>query len=179
MSRIPLPGPDETPAASRPLLEAVARQIGSVPNLFRLVALTPAGLDGMLALSGALARTLDAALRERIALAVAQVNGCDYCLSAHAYLGGKLAGLSAEEIAANRRGRSLDARADAAVGFAAQVAERRGQVTDDAVALVKAAGFSDAEIVEIVLLVALNGLTNLVNNVARTPVDFPPLRATA
>lgn len=179
MSRISLPGPEETPAASRPLLDGLARKLGSVPNLYRLLALSPAGLEGVLGLGGALSRTLDGPLRERIAIAVAQVNGCDYCLSAHAYLGAKLAGLAPEEIAANRHGHSLDARADTAVSFAARVAQHRGQVTNEEVAQVIAAGFTETEVLEIVLQVALNGLTNLVNNVARTPVDFPPLAAKA
>ncbi|RVT92126.1 carboxymuconolactone decarboxylase family protein [Rhodovarius crocodyli] len=179
MSRIPLPGPEDTPAASRPLLDGLARKLGSVPNLYRLLALSPAGLEAALGLSGALSRTLDAPLRERIAIAVAQVNGCEYCLSAHAYLGARLAGLPPEEIAANRLGHSLEARADAAVTFAARVAQHRGQITNEELAQVKAAGFTDAEVLEIVLTVALNGLTNLVNNVARTPVDFPPAPAQA
>ena len=77
-----------TPAASQPLLEAVVKQLGSAPNLFRLVATSPQALEGYLALSGALGQgALPAATRERIALAIAEVNGCDYCLSAHTYLG--------------------------------------------------------------------------------------------
>ena len=87
MSRIAIPTPENAPAASQPLLEGVRKALGVVPNLFRLIAQSPAALTGFAGLQGALAKTLDVKTRERIALAVAQANGCDYCLSAHAYLG--------------------------------------------------------------------------------------------
>jgi uncharacterized peroxidase-related enzyme len=165
---------DTAPAAAQPLLKAVETQIGSVPNLFRTVASSPAALEGYLGMSGALAKgRLPAATRERIALAVAQLNGCDYCLAAHSYLGIHLARLDAAEIEANRRGRSHDATARAAVQFAVAVASHRGQVADADLAAVRAAGYDDAQIVEIVQHVALNVWTNYLNNVARTEVDFP------
>ena len=179
MNRFTIPTRDEAPAASQPLLDAVGAQLGTIPNLFRLVALSPAALQGFVALNGALGKTLDVKTRERIALAVAQVNECDYCLSAHSYLGLNLAKLDEAEIAANRQGHSHDARADAAVAFAKKVAEERGKVSDADLAAVKLVGFSEAQIVEIVVTVALNVLTNLVNNVALTPIDFPAVRAPA
>lgn len=181
MSRIPTPAAiDAAPEASRPLLEAVKKQLGSVPNLFRIVANSPAALEGYLGLNGALAKgALDARTRERIALAVAEINGCSYCLSAHTYLGKNLAKLDDAEIAANRAGGSHDAKADAAVRFAASVARNRGQVSDAEVQAVKAAGYSDAQLVEIVAHVALNTLTNYVNEVLGTEIDFPVVRAQA
>ena len=119
MSRIPTPATIEAaPEASRPLLEAVKKQLGSVPNLFRLVSNSPAGLEGYLSLNGALAKgALDAKTRERIALAVAEINGCGYCLAAHSYLGKHVAKLDDGEIAANRAGGSHDAKAEVAVAF--------------------------------------------------------------
>lgn len=176
MSRIAIPAREDALDATRPLLDAVEKQLGVVPNLFRLVGLSPAALTGMLGLSGALARTLDVKTRERIALAVAQVNGCDYCLSAHTYLGLNLAKIDGAEIALNRAGASSDPRAHAAVRFAARVAELRGKVPDADLEAVKAAGFTDAQIIEIVALVAENVLTNFVNNVAETDIDFPVVR---
>lgn len=106
MSRIPTPSTIEaSPALAQPLLAAVHKQLGSVPNLFRIVGNSPAALEGYLSLSGALGKgTLDARTRERIALAVAEVNGCGYCLAAHTYLATNLAKLDATEIAANRDG---------------------------------------------------------------------------
>ncbi len=177
MSRITIPSREEAPAASQPILDAVNKQLGIVPALFRLAAISPAALAGMTSLSGALSKALDVKTRERIALAVAQVNGCDYCLSAHTYLGLNLARMSSEEIALNRKGASSDAKADAAVRFAAKVALSRGKVSDAEIAAVKLAGFSDAQVVEIVALVAENFLTNLLNNVAETEIDFPVVRA--
>ncbi len=181
MSRIPTPATiDAAPEAARPLLEAVKRQLGSAPNLFRIVSNSPAALEGYLGLNGALAKgALDARTRERIALAVAEINGCDYCLSAHSYLAAKIAKLDAAEIAANREGRSHDLKADAAVKFAARVARERGHVAEAEVAALKAAGYNDAQVVEIVAHVALNTLTNYLNEVLGTEIDFPVVRRAA
>jgi AhpD family alkylhydroperoxidase len=108
MSRITIPASIEAaPAASQPLLNAVKQQLGSAPNLFRLVATSPAALEGYLGMSGALGKgSLPAGTRERIALAVAEINRCDYCLSAHTYLAKNLAKLDDTEITANRLQRS-------------------------------------------------------------------------
>ena len=179
MSRLTIPTVEAAPAASQPLLAAVNAQLGVVPNLFRLVGTSPAALQGLLGLSGALGKTLDARTRERIALATAQVNGCDYCLSAHSYLATNLAKLSDAEITLNRNGHSGDAKADAAVVFAAKVARSKGKISDGDVAAVKLAGFSEAQVIEIVANVALNVFTNFVNNVAETEIDFPVVRAEA
>lgn len=181
MSRLATPATvDATPAASRPLLDAVHKQLGSVPNLFRVVAASPAALEGYLGMSGALAKgRLPAPTRERIALAVAQLNDCGYCLSAHSYLGKNLARLSEAEISANRRGRSLDVQADAAVQFAVQVARARGHVSDADLQAVRDAGYDEAQIIEIVQHVALNTWTNYLNSVAQTDIDFPVAQALA
>ena len=179
MTRIAIPATIESaPIASQPMLEAVKKQLGLVPNLFRLVATSPAALEGYLGMSGALGKgALPAPTRERIALAVAQINGCSYCLSAHTYLGKNVAKLDDAEIAANRAGASNDAKADAAVRFAAKVTELRGKVSAEDVLAVKNAGYSDAQIVEIVQHVALNTWTNYINEVAKTEVDFPVVDA--
>ena len=179
MSRIPTPATvADAPAASQPLLNAVKAQLGVVPNMFRLISTSPQALEGYLGLSGALGHgALPAATRERIALAVAEVNGCDYCLSAHTYLGKNLAKLDDAEIAANRAGASNDPKADAAVRFAAKVTRARGHVSEGELAAVKLAGYSDAQIIEIVQHVALNTWTNYVNEVFKTDIDFPVVAA--
>jgi uncharacterized peroxidase-related enzyme len=181
MSRLFTPASIEaSPAASHPLLEAVKKQLGVVPNLFRLVGNSPAALEGFLGLSGALAKgALEAPTRGRIALAVAEINGCDYCLSAHSYLGKNLVKLSDAEMAVNRNGGSTDPKADAAVRFAVKLVNARGHVADADIKAVKDAGYSDAQIIEIVLHVALNTLTNYVNVVAKTEIDFPVVTAKA
>jgi uncharacterized peroxidase-related enzyme len=174
MTRIAIPAAEQTPSASRPLLDAVHKQLGVVPNLMKTLGNSPAALGGYLGLNAALGKgAIGAKTGERIALAIAEFNRCGYCLAAHTYLGKNLAKLDDAEIATNRNGTSHDEKADAAVRFAVNVAQERGHVADAAVQAVKAAGFSDAEVVEIVLHVALNTLTNYVNSVAQTEIDFP------
>ena len=179
MSRIPTPASiDAAPTASHPLLEGVKKQLGVVPNMFRLIANSPAALKGYVGLSDALNRgTLPAATRERIALAVAEVNGCSYCLSAHTYLGKNFAKLDDAEISANRQGASNDPKADAAVRFAVELVRERGHVGEEGLRAVKAAGYDDAQVIEIVLHVALNTWTNFINVVGATDIDFPVVTA--
>jgi uncharacterized peroxidase-related enzyme len=179
MSRIPTPATiEDAPAASQPMLQAVHKQLGVVPNLFRLVSTSPAALEGYLGMSGALGKgRLPAQTRERIALAVAEINGCDYCLSAHTYLGRNLAKLDDAEITANRNGASNDPKADAAVRFAATIVRERGHVGEDDLRAVKLAGYSDEQVIEIVLHVALNTFTNYVNETFKTDIDFPVITA--
>jgi uncharacterized peroxidase-related enzyme len=179
MARITTPATiASAPVSAQPLLEAVNRQLGVVPNLFRLVSNSPAALEGYLGLSGALSKgTLPAATRERIALAVAQVNGCDYCLSAHTYLGKNVARLDEQEMLANRDGRSNDPKADAAIRFAAKVARERGHVSESDLRSVRESGYDDAQIIEIVQHVALNVWTNYINVVADTDIDFPVVKS--
>jgi len=178
MSRLSIPIFDTAPEASKLLLAAVHQQLGVIPNLMKLVGHSPSALEGYLSLNGALAKgNLDAKLRERIALAIAEYNGCDYCLSAHDYLGRNVAKLSGEEIDAARDGRSGDARAHAALQFARRVAASRGRVSDADLASLRAADFDEGSVIEIVVAVALNVLTNYVNNVAQTDIDFPKVSA--
>lgn len=180
MSRIPYPiNIAAAPDASQPLLQAVEKQLGSVPNLFRLASVSPTALEGYLGLSGALGKgRLPAATRERVALAVAQANGCNYCLSAHTYLGKNLAKLDEAEIAANRAGRSNDAKADAAVRFAVKMVGARGRVAVEDLRDVREAGYDDGQIIEIVQHVALNVWTNYLNELAQTEIDFPVVDST-
>jgi len=177
MTRIAIPSLDNAPEASKPTLDAVHKQLGSVPNLFRLIALSPAALTAYASANAALAKTLDLKTRERIALAVSQVNGCDYCLSAHSYIGLNMAKITPEEIALARQGSSGDPKAHAAVEFARKVTEQRGHVGEQDLAIVRMAGFSDAEVVEIVALVAETSFTNYLNEVAKTEIDFPVVHA--
>lgn len=178
MSRISIPTVEQSAEASKPLLAAVQKSLGVTPNLMKLVGHSPAALEGYLALSGATGKgKLSAQLRERIALAIAEYNGCDYCLSAHDYLGQNVAKLSRAELDAARDGHSEDAQVEAALRFALQVAQTRGRVSDADLATLRLAGFDEASVIEIVVNVALNVLTNYVNNVARTDIDFPQVTA--
>ena len=178
MSRLTIPTVDNAPEAAKPLFAAVKKQLGVVPNLMKMVGHSPAALEGYLSLNGALAKgKLGVKLRESIALTVGEYNGCDYCLSAHDYLGRHVAKLNDGEIDAARDGSAADARTDAALHFARRVAESRGRVSDTEIAALRNAGFDEGSVIEIVVNVALNVLTNYVNNVAQTDIDFPKVSA--
>ncbi len=181
MSRIPTPATIEAaPDASRPVLEAVQKQLGRLPNIFRIVSNSPTALNAYVGLNGALQKgALPQATRERIALALAEVNGCDYCLAAHTFFGKTFSKLDDGEIVENRRGGSSDAKAAAAVAFAVKLAKTRGGVTSEDIESVRAAGYSDGQILEIFAHVALNSFTNYVNKALGTEIDFPPVNRLA
>lgn len=179
MSRLTIPTRESAPAGSQKLLDAVERQLGVVPNLFRLVGQSPAALEGLLSLNAALAPSFDVATRERVALAVAQLNACDYCLSAHTYLGLNVAKLDEQELSRNRAMRSSDPKVQAALRFVEKVVLLRGAVTNADIRDARQAGYTEAQIVELVGLVALNTFMNYTNNVARTDIDFPVVQASA
>lgn len=180
MSRIPTLETEAAPETSKPLLEGVNKQLGAVPNMFRILANSSDVLGGHLALSGALnGGKLDAATRERIALAVAEINGCDYCLSAHSYIGKAFKLLDDAEIEAARHGSSKDAKAEAALALAIELVKNRGKIGDGQISAAKLAGHSDAEILEIIAHVAVNTFTNYVNSALDTEIDFPRLETRA
>lgn len=155
------------------ILDAVQSKMGMVPNLISTMATSPAVANAYLAFSEAMGSgALSGRLREQLALATGQSNGCDYCVAAHTLLGSK-AGLSATEVENARRGHSDNARENAALTFAVKVVQERGNVTDQDVASLREAGFADGEISEIVGNVALNLFTNYFNHVAATDIDFP------
>jgi uncharacterized peroxidase-related enzyme len=158
------------------LFTAVKGKLGFVPNLMRVLGNSPASLEGYLNFSGALAGgVLAPKLREQIALAVAEINGCGYCLSAHTLLGGK-AGLGAEEILSARKSVATESKSDAALKLARAVTLQRGMIADTDLQAARTASLSDAEIIEVVQHVALNILTNYTNNVAQTVIDFPEVK---
>lgn len=173
MQRIAAIHPAEASGKARQLLDGVQAKLGITPNLMKTLASSPAALEAYLHFSSSLATgKLDAKFREQIALTVAQANSCQYCLSAHSAIG-KMAGLSPNDILAAREAHSPDARRDAGLRFAQQIVVQRGELSDLAVAQVKAAGYADAEITEIIANVAVNIFTNYFNHIAGTEVDFP------
>ena len=173
MSRFHLVEPSTASGKAKELLDAVKGKLGIVPNMTKVMANSPAVLEGYVGFSGALGKgLLDAKTRERLALVAAQENRCDYCLSAHAAIG-KMVGLEPEQIAESRRGNGGSDRATAALTFAKRVLETRGQVNETDLTAVRGAGFSDAQIVEIIAHVALNVLTNYLNIASDVEIDFP------
>jgi uncharacterized peroxidase-related enzyme len=176
MPRVNLVDPGTATGDARPLLDEIKGAFGSVPNMFRAVANSPAALKDMWAAFGALgAGKIGANLGEKIAVAVADRDACSYCLAAHTMLG-KKPGASGEEMAEAQAGRASDPKTAAALAFALKLVENRGQVTDDDLQALHAARHDDGQNVEIIAHVALNLFTNYVNVALDVPLDFPSVR---
>lgn len=175
MARVPAIDPQTATGEAKQLLDAVQNGLGTVPNFIRILANSPAALTAFLGIHGiAGAGVLDPKTRERIALAVAEQNACQYCVSAHTAIGRKV-GLDNQEMLANRVGRSSEAKAEAALSFARTLVEHTGQVSNAEFAAVRAAGHTDAEIVEIITHVAMNIFTNLLGKATQVEIDFPKI----
>jgi uncharacterized peroxidase-related enzyme len=176
MNRITQLDPAQATGKTKQLFDVVQAEFGIVPNLFRVLGNAPAALEGYLNFSGALAEgSLSAEVREQIALTVAESNMCSYCLSAHAFVSGR-AGLTGKEIADARHAIASTAKIDAILKLARNIVVQRGEIGDPDLEHAHACGLTDSEIVETVANVALNILTNYVNHVARTLVDFPEVK---
>lgn len=173
MPRIQPIDPATATGAVAAQLDGTRKSLGSIPNMFTTAAQSAATITALNGLFGALGKgALDGKTRERIAIAVAQTNGCEYCLSAHTALGSGH-GLSAAELSSAKHGQSTDAKAEATMALALAIVSTRGMIGDAALSSARLAGLTDGEIVEVVANVALNIFTNYMNNVAQTDVDFP------
>ena len=173
MPRIAPIDPAAAEGRQKELLDVVRRTLGRTPNMTKAMARSTV-LEGWLNLGRALRKgSINAVDGERIALAVAQANGCSYCLSAHTYSSANVAKLDEAEIERARRFESDDPKAAAILAFAEAVVRAKGAVGDDDVEAAREAGLSDAELSEIVGHVALNTLTNYFNNAFDTEIDFP------
>ncbi|AZV27823.1 alkylhydroperoxidase [Pseudomonas syringae] len=172
MSRIAPLSLETATDATRPTLEGVQKKIGFLPNLFTTLATAPVALDAYVQISATLGKTsLSAKEKEAVYLATSQVNGCDYCLAAHTLFASK-AGLAAEEIIEARHGRL-----NAFATLAHQLTETRGHLSNEQIAAARAAGIDDKKIIEVIAVVAAQTLTNYLNNVALTDIDFPAIDA--
>lgn len=186
MARVQVVNPVTATGEAKTLLDAVQAQLGVTPNFIRVLANSPNALEGFLGLYGALGRAkVSKATQERIALAIAEGNSCQYCVSAHTAIG-RGAGLSNEEMALNRKGGSSDAKAAATVSFAKALNTNLGEITAAEFDAARNAGLTDGEIVEVVAVVALNIFTNIIGKATRVEIDFPkielfdtPVRAAA
>ncbi len=165
--------PERAQGKAKTLLDGVRKALGTTPNIMRTMAHSPAALDAYLSFGKALGGgSLGAKMRERIALAVSNANGCRYCTSAHTAVG-KMLGLDEKELAMNLRASSADPRVEAALRFARDIVVNLGWMSDQDVQRVRDAGYGDGEIVEIVATVAHTTFTNYFNHIAQTEVDFP------
>jgi uncharacterized peroxidase-related enzyme len=173
MSRINVVTAETATPDQKALLDEVQSHLGMVPNFLAVLANSPDALESFLGLHQIAGNgSLPAETRERIALVVAQANSCEYCVSAHTAIG-RSAGLSNDEMVASRAGGSSDAKAAAAVVFAKALNEHLGEVTQAEFDAVRAASYSDADIVEIITHVGMNILTNLLAKATRVDIDFP------
>lgn len=178
MTRLKAINPDEATGKTKELFNAIQGKLGMVPNMMRTMGNSPALLEGYLNLSGALSHgKLGAKTGELLALTISEKNNCDYCLSAHTFIGEKLAHIDADTLQNARSANAADAKTDAILKFANVLVNKQGLVSDTDVDTIKAAGLTDGEIGEIVGHVALNVLTNYFNNTANTSIDFPVVNA--
>ncbi|MEY4564750.1 MAG: alkyl hydroperoxide reductase AhpD [Pseudomonadota bacterium] len=176
MTRIAPATLDSAPAASVARMQAVQKQLGFLPNMMATMGQAPVVLQGYLGLSEALrAGQLTHREREGVALAVAQVNGCDYCLAVHSYFGQRV-GMTDAEVQAARQGESAKPRELAVYQLATRVLLKRGHIGDAGMADARATGLDDGLVLEVVAHVAMNFFTNTLNHVVETDIDFPPAR---
>ena len=169
MARINLVTTESANPEQKALYDAIHAKLGMVPNFLKVFANSPAFL-GLHGIAGD--GSLDPQTRERIALALAQQNNCEYCLSAHTAIGRK-AGLDGAEIEANRSGTSRDEKAAVAVRFARSLVAHMGEVTTAELLEMRDAGYSESDIVEVITHVGMNILTNLLGKAGRVDIDFP------
>ena len=178
MTRLKAISLDEATGKTKELFTAINNKFGVVPNMMRTMGNSDALLEGYLNFSGALDNgALSAKTNKLIALAVAESNQCNYCLSVHTYLGVNLLKIDEATLDAARGGKANDAKTEAVLTFAKTLVSKKGLVNDADVKAVKAAGITEGEVGEIIGQVALNTLTNYLNNTAKTEIDFPLVEA--
>ena len=173
MSNVQLVTPTDTTGAHKEVFDQINGAFGSVPNMFKAIGNSSAAVESMWTSFGALSKgKLGAPLGEQIAVFVADLNRCEYCLAAHTLLG-KNAGVSEADLGQAQAGKSSDAKTQAALNFAGKLVRNRGSVSSEDFAEVRNAGFCDEMIAEILAHVALHIFTNYTNVAFDVPVDFP------
>ncbi|MFZ6648972.1 carboxymuconolactone decarboxylase family protein [Undibacterium sp. TJN25] len=173
MSRIAMIDQPSAGDEQQVLFNDMLAEFGGVPNIFKIVANSPVALRAFLGI-GIIGKegSLDAETRERIALALAQKNESEYCISAHTE-SGKKAGLSDSEIITARMGSSDNAHAAVAVKFALSLMEKKGDVGALELVEVRSSGYTESDIVEIFLHVGMNFLANMISKASRVELDSP------
>ncbi|USH01432.1 carboxymuconolactone decarboxylase family protein [Grimontia kaedaensis] len=160
------------------LFDQIHNAFGAVPNMFKTIGHSSSALESMWTSFGALGKgNIGAKLGEQIAVLVADINRCEYCLSAHTVLG-QNAGATLEQMNDAQRGIAENAKSQAALDFASKLVRFNGQVRESDIQTVRDAGFSDSDIAEILAHVALNIFTNYTNVAFDVEVDFPKVSLT-
>lgn len=175
MSRLSVPNLETDTGPSGQVYAQIKKAVGSVPNAYAAIAAHgPATLKAMLAADAVLAGgSLSRREREIIKLVISAAGGCDYCVAAHSHLAG-LAGVKPDVLKQVRDGAPTgDAKYDTLIDFVRKLAQSSGTVSDEDFAAIKAAGYSDAQLVEISLAFATIVFTNVFNRINDTDIDFP------
>jgi uncharacterized peroxidase-related enzyme len=164
---------ETAPAASRPLLEEIGRNFGFVPNLFGVFAESPAALRGALDIYEAFsASSLSRAEQQLLMLAASEANDCEYCVAAHSTLAKKMAKVAPSLVDAVRRRAPLaDASLDALVTFTRKVVEQRGVLASAEVTAFLDAGYTRAQVIEVLLGVGMKTFNNYVDHIAHIPLN--------
>jgi len=175
MARIKALNPEEATGKTKELFDIVKGKMGMVPNMMRTLGNSPAVLNAYLGFNAGLSySSLGGKLGELIALTVANENGCNYCNAAHSFIGGKI-GINPQDIDQARNATSTDPKVKAALVFSKEILDTRGGVPTESLEKVRAAGYDDAQILEILAQVSLSIFTNYANILADTDIDFPKL----
>ncbi len=176
-TRIETLNPETTTGTSKELFNGVQKKLGFIPNLIKVFGNSPATLKAYLQLGELTASgNFSNKFREQLALAIGEENSCNYCLSAHTAIG-KMNGLSDEQTEQSRQGVATDAKIEVGLKLAQSITKNRGKISTEEIQAAKLAGYTDEDILEIVLNVVSNTLTNYVNHIAETEIDFPKVEA--
>lgn len=158
--------------ANQAIFEQLEKGLGMVPNLYAAMAWSEHALGNYLALQNA-KTSLNAKEREVINLVVSQVNECAYCLAAHTALAG-MVGFTPDQIIGIRKGgAAFDAKLDALARLVKSAAERRGHAAPELVDAFFAAGYTEANLVDTVVVIGDKIITNYLHALTQVPVDFP------
>lgn len=172
MTKFPIPTRDDVTPENQATFDALKSKLGMVPNLYATFAHSDTALGTYLTLQNA-KTSLGPKAKEVVNLVTSQVNGCAYCLAAHTALGG-MVGFSGDEILEIRAGAaSFDAKLDGLARFTKAVASERGHVGEAAVAAFLDAGWSRAELVDVIVLIGDKTISNYLHAATDVPVDFP------
>ena len=173
MTRFTAHTAESAPAASRPLLEGIGRSFGFVPNLFGVFAESPAALRGALAIYEAFSTSsLAPAEQQLVMIAASEANDCEYCVAAHSTLAKRFAKVDPALVNATRRREPLaDAKLDALVTFTRKIVEQRGMLAEGEVDAFLEAGYTRAQVIEVLLGVGMKTFNNYVDHIAHTPLN--------
>ena len=173
MTRFTAHTAESAPAASRPMLEGIKRSFGFVPNLFGVFAESPAALRGGLAIYEAFsASSLAPVEQQLVMLAASEANDCRYCVAAHSTLAKRAAKVDPALVDATRRRAPLaDAKLDALVTFTRKVVEQRGMLAETEVGAFLDAGYTRAQVIEVLLGVGMKTFNNYVDHIAHVPLN--------